>query len=261
MAEKLGLGFALSGGGARGFAHAGAIKALEEVGIYPDIIAGTSAGAIFGALYGVGYSPDEIFKLFKSKEFTSFASLKVPKDSFLDNSGLRAFFEKNFKGNNFETLKYPLITVATDMDQCKMKKMDSGNLVDAVMASSCVPIVFPPVEIEGTHYVDGGVFCNFPVSVLKKRCEMVLGINVSPLVPTQFKKSLLHIAERTYHMMSLSNTVEDRKRCDVLIEINEVGEISMFELKKIDHLFEAGYNGAKKVIEEKWSLLEKYSRK
>ena len=108
-----------------------------------------------------------------------------------------------------------MIVVATDLDNGESHEFDSGPIVEAVTASCSIPIIFSPVVINGVHYVDGGLFHNFPVSIIRDRCERVIGVNVSPLVPQKYKQTIFHIAERSYHYMFRANTLEDREMCDV----------------------------------------------
>ena len=117
-----------------------------------------------------------------------------------------------------------------------------------------MPIIFSPVEIEGVHYVDGGLFRNFPVSTIRDECERVIGVNVSPLVPHRYKQTLFHIAERSYHYMFQANTLEDRELGDVRIEAKEFGLYKTFDLENIELISQIGYEAAaeafRKVVEE-----------
>ena len=149
------IGLALSGGGAKGFAHLGALQALEEKGIRPDIIAGTSAGAIVGAFYACGFKPKEILEMFMKHDVKDFLSFTLPKESFLKYDGFRKFMEKTFPVKSFEELKIPLYTVAADFDNGLCKVFTEGELVPRVLASCTIPIVFKPIKIDGVRYVDG----------------------------------------------------------------------------------------------------------
>ena len=108
------LGYALSGGGAKGFAHLGALKVLEKSGLKPDVIAGTSAGALAGVFYADGYQPEEIIELFKKRDFRDFVELSIPKSGLLKSTGLHGFLKKNLRAKCFEDLKIPFFSVATD---------------------------------------------------------------------------------------------------------------------------------------------------
>ena len=110
------LGLALSGGGAKGFAHIGAFKLLEECNLKPDIIAGTSAGALMGALFADGYSADEIKELFTGREFSEFAQIQLPKAGLFDSKRFKYFLRRHLRAKTFEELSIPLIVIATDLD-------------------------------------------------------------------------------------------------------------------------------------------------
>jgi len=238
------LGLALSGGGAKGFAHVGVFKLLEECQIRPDIISGTSAGALAGCLYADGYNSEEIKHIFMGKEFSEFAKIQLPKAGLFDNSRLTKFLRKHLHAKRIEDLEIPLVIVATDLDHGVSHEFRSGPIAEAVTASCSVPMIFSPVEIGGIHYVDGGLFRNFPVTNIRNECEKVVGVNVSPLIPQKYKQTIYYIAERSYHYMFRANTTEDRHLCDVLIEAEEFGGFKMFDLENVDRIADIGYYAA-----------------
>ncbi|MDD6210274.1 MAG: patatin-like phospholipase family protein [Bacteroidales bacterium] len=251
--KTFGLGLALSGGGSKGFAHLGAFKAIEEFGMKPEIIAGTSVGALMGVLYADGYKPEEIAELFKGKEFKSFAEFQMPRVGIFSSQGFRKFLKAHLHAKHFEELAIPLIAVATDLDNGQSVNFDKGPLIEVITASCSIPLIFNPVVISGIHYVDGGLFRNFPVSVIRDECETVIGVNVSPLIPMEYKQTLLHIAERSYHYMFKANTLKDRMLCDVLVENREFGEFKTFDLENIDVLFDLGYNATVEALRKKYN--------
>lgn len=243
------LGLALSGGGAKGFAHIGVFKMLEECGLRPDIVAGTSVGALMGALFADGYGADEIKELFTGREFSEFAQLQLPKSGLFDSKRFRDFLKRHLRAKNIEDLEIPMVIVATDLDNGISHEFRSGPIVEAVTASCSIPIIFSPVVIEGIHYVDGGLFHNFPVSIIREECQRVIGVNVSPLIPQKYKQTIFHIAERSYHYMFRANTLEDREMCDVLIEAEEFGLYKTFDLENVDQIANIGYVAAGKAFE------------
>ena len=256
------LGLALSGGGAKGFAHLGVFQFLNECSLKPDIISGTSAGAVVGALYADGYSPQEIRNFFSGREFSEFAQLQIPKSGLFDMSRFKNFFRRNLRAKRIEDLAIPLVIVATDLDNGQSHEFRKGPLVEAIAASCCIPIIFSPVEIDGVHYVDGGLFRNFPVTTIREECERVIGVNVSPLIPHRYKQTIFHIAERSYHYMFQANTLEDRDACDVLIEAKEVGLYKTFDLDNVDLISQVGYEASidafKQVMQEnRFEMVEK----
>lgn len=243
------LGLALSGGGAKGFAHLGVFKLLEECGLMPDVIVGTSVGSLMGTLFADGYSADELKELFTGREFSEFAQLQLPKSGLFDSKRFSYFLKRHLRAKTFEELKIPMIVVATDLDNGESHEFSSGPIVEAVTASCSIPIIFSPVVINGVHYVDGGLFHNFPVSIIRDICERVIGVNVSPLVPQKYKQTIFHIAERSYHYMFRANTLEDREMCDVLIEAEEFGIYKTFDLENVEQITSIGYDAAVRAFE------------
>ena len=251
---KYKIGLALSGGGAKGFAHIGAIKALEELGIKPDIISGTSAGSVVGALYASGLTPDEILDLFVDKDFGDFTEFAILSGGVFKPSKFISFLKKHLKISTFEELKIPLRVVATDLDNGKSVSFKSGSLAERVMASCCVHVVFSPIEIDGIHYVDGGLFKNFPVSTIRDECDFIIGINVSPIISLEYKKSIVHVAERSYQFVFKANTVEDKRLCDILVEIDEALQYNTFDLKNVKEIYDIGYTSVKEAFDERGAL-------
>ncbi len=244
------LGVALSGGGAKGFAHLGVLKALEEKGIRPSIISGTSAGAFAGVLYADGNSPDEILSFFHKKAFKEFAELTIPHTGIFKADRFKQFLKTHIKARTFEELKTPLRVVATDIANGTSVVFDKGPLIPAITASCAYPIVFTPVEIEKVYYVDGGLFKNFPVTPIRFDCETIIGVNVAPLTKLKYKNSLLYIAERSFHYISVSNSLADRKLCDILIEPDRLSSYAMFTLDHTKEIFNVGYEIAIEELEK-----------
>lgn len=256
MKKKYPLGLALSGGGVKGFAHAGALRALHEHGIRPDIIAGTSAGSVVAVLYAAGYSPEGICEIFRSKGYGYFVTPGLRASGMFNPSKFVKFLQQSVKYENLEDLPIPVRVVATDLDHGKSVVFSQGRVAERVMASSSIPIVFMPAEIDGVTYVDGGIFRNFPVSVIRGECEKVIGVNVSPLVPDSYKKNMLGIAERSYNFMFRGNTMRDRKLCDVLIEMPEALQYGNLDLAKLDTIYQLGYEITSRQLEEQLHKLK-----
>lgn len=256
--KKFKLGLALSGGGAKGFAHCGALQALEEFGIKPDVIAGTSAGAIVGALYAAGNTPVEISRMFIGKEFSNFVKFLIPKAGFFDHSPFQDFLMEYLQVKTFEELSIPLYIVASDLDHGRSAVFSKGELARPILASCSVPVIFNPIEIDGVHYVDGGIFRNFPVVPIREMCEQVIGINVSPLISSEYKQNMIQIAQRSYHFMFKANSIEDKALCDFLIEVQEAQQYSTFDLDNIDQIFRVGYEDAVKTLESTYNMKRKH---
>ncbi|MGV8964454.1 MAG: patatin-like phospholipase family protein [Candidatus Saccharimonadaceae bacterium] len=250
--NKYNIGYALSGGGSRGFAHLGVIKALEERRIKPDIIAGTSSGALAGVLYADGFTTDEIADMFKKTKFKQFVELMFPTTGLFKPTGLHQFLKSNLRARTFEQLNVPFIAVATDWKKGITVNLSEGDkLIESVVASCCVPLIFSPVNIDGQEYVDGGIFKNLPVSTIREQCNVLFGINVTIKMPPEEKHNLKYVAERTFNLMSISNTLADKKLCDVLIEVIGIEKHWMFDLSNMDLIIETGYECAVNKLKER----------
>lgn len=245
------IGIALSGGGIKGLCHVGVLKALEEHGIRPDIISGVSAGSVVGALYADGYSPDEIAALFEDISFRQMTKPRIPSSGFFKMDIFQHFLTKKLRAKTFEELSIPLRIVATNLDNGQSVTFSTGRLVDPIIASCSVPVLFSPKMIDGVNYVDGGVLKNFPVSTIYGDCEKVIGVNASPLVAAEYKLSVLSIASRSYHFMFKANILHDIELCDLLIEPVDMGNYDTFDVDKGREIFELGYLTTKQLLTNK----------
>ncbi len=245
------IGIALSGGGIKGLCHAGVLKALEEQGIKPNIISGVSSGAVVGALYADGYSPDEIAHLFEDLSFRKLTKIQIPDGGFFKIDSFEKFLTKNLRARTFEELRIPLRIVATDLDKGRSVTFSTGNLIDPILASCSIPVLFSPKVIDGVHYVDGGVLKNFPVTTIRNDCERVIGINASPLVADEYKLSILNVATRSYSFMFKANIFYDKEICDLLIEPIDMGNYETFDIDKGREIYELGYKSTRQMLENK----------
>ncbi len=242
-------GYALSGGFIKGFAHLGAMQALLEHDIQPDILIGVSAGALAGAFFADGNTPYKCLDFFNGHTFRGLSKIAISKSGIFSLDLFEEFLKENLKSKRIEDLKRPLIIVATDLDNGKSVLFRKGNLAERITASCAMPIMFTPRTINNTTYVDGGVLKNLPVSFIRKECRRVVGINVSPLNACEYKKNLWNIALRSYHFMFKANTLEDRELCDLLIEPYNLTEYSFHKLEKAEEIFMHGYKIANETIE------------
>lgn len=235
------LGLAMSGGGARGFAHAGALLAFQRLGIQPDIVAGVSAGSVVAVMYAAGVPPKEILKMFQELKFNDLTELSVPKDGFFKLDKFKTFLRKHIPYRNIEDLPIPTVIGATDFDHGEWVAMTSGDIVECVTASCSIPIVFPPARINGVRYVDGGVLHNLPSIAIRDKCRYLIGINCSPLAAGHHKNNLMDIALRSYDLVARTNVVKDMGLCDLTIQTDEIAGYKVFNLKEIERVFRIGY--------------------
>lgn len=240
------IGYVLSGGGARGLAHLGVIKLLEELGLKPYAIAGTSAGAIAGALYASGKTPAEILSLFKNTSLFGWSNIAWQKDGFFSMDVLRKLLKDSIAEDNFETLPVKLFVAATDLLEGKSVIFSKGSIIDAVVASASVPVIFEPIKHKGMLLVDGGILNNFPAEQLTDICDVVIGSCVNNIEKGVDNASFFktkNILDRCFHL-AIANTVYSKiKLCDVFIDIPLHG-FDMYDIKMADTIFEIGYKTA-----------------
>jgi len=250
MIRKYNIGLVLSGGAARGFAHLGVIKALEEFGMKPNIISGVSAGAIAGALYADGFAPEEILEIYTRKSIFEFMQMTVPKTGIFKATGLKETLKKNLRAKTFDELKIPLVVTATNLLEGKSEYFREGDLVEAILASSCVPVLFEAVLINKIPYIDGGVMNNMPVEPIAHLCKKLIGVYINPTGQISQLKGLVHIAERAFHLAIASEMRTKQSMFDVFIEPPEITNYSLFDLKKAPELFEVGYRKTVEILKK-----------
>lgn len=246
--RKYSLGFALSGGFIKGFAHLGVMQALIEYDLRPEIISGVSAGALAGAFYADGNEPYKVLDFFSGHKFQDLTKIVLPKVGLFELTEFIDFLKSNLKSTNLEELPVPLIITATDLDHGKSTQFRTGSIAERVAASCCMPVLFAPIKIDGVHYVDGGVLMNLPVSTIRRDCDKVVAINVSPLMATDYKMNIVSIALRSYHFMFRANTFSERCNCDLLIEPYNLDGYSNTELEKAEEIFDQGYRAASDIL-------------
>ena len=128
------------------------------------------------------------------------------------------------------------------------KTFATGPVIDIVCASCSIPVLFSPVIIDNVHYVDGGVLRNFPVTPIRPFCDIVMGVNVNPMVAKEYKKSIIGIAERSYGFIFKSNTLADMKLCDILIQTKEIIDYNIFDIENLREIAACGYRDTQEVI-------------
>ncbi len=248
MAVKYKTGIVLSGGGARGFSHLGVLQALNEAGIYPDIISGVSAGAIVGVFYADGYKPTDILKILNGNKRLDYLSFSIPKDGLMEMTGLIKILNRYLHARIFEDLKIPLIVPATDLNNGKINYFSSGELINIIVASSSIPVLFKPVIIDKIEYLDGGIMDNFPVQPLYQKCETLIGSHANPVGYVKKFNNMFSIAERTFHLSVASHVIDKKNELDLFIDPPVLHKFNILDPAKGNEIFEIGYNEAKKKL-------------
>jgi len=243
------LGVTFSGGGARGFAHAGALMAIEEAGLQPDAVAGVSAGSVIAVLYAAGVKPLSMVRIFAHTGFRNFAGLCFGRGGIFNIEKFENFVMRALGGVRYlEDLRIPTYIAATDLDHGSTVAFSSGEIGPRMLASCSIPIVFSPVKIDGVNYVDGGVLRNHPAWIIRDKCETLIGVNVSPLMPVKDYRTILGMAMRTYRLMTKANQSADMALCDVSVVTPEIADCSVFNLKNIKRIFISGYVQTRKAL-------------
>lgn len=239
-------GLVLSGGGYRGIAHIGVIKFLEELDIQITHIAGTSAGAVVGAFYAAGYSADEMLEFFIRTDLFSWRNYAFRKAGMLDPMKFYDTFLPYFPHNRFERLEKELFISKTNLETGSNEVVHSGELIANLLASAALPLMFAPVEIEGTLYVDGGIVNNFPATSLYDHCTSLIGVYVNPLAPIRSTKlsSSLSVMERALHIGIAQNAIPQFQLCDIMITPKSLNKYSLLDRKHKKEIFEVGYQAA-----------------
>ncbi|HZW62166.1 MAG TPA: patatin-like phospholipase family protein [Flavobacteriaceae bacterium] len=244
------IGLVLSGGGVRGIAHIGVIKALEEHGIYPTHIAGTSVGAIVGALYAYNYNWEAILHFFRSLQIFDFSKYAVGKPGIIDTEKFYPTFKAYLKDDHFDALQKSLVITATNILDGSLETFTEGELIKPVLASAAFPGIFTPVKINNTFYIDGGALNNFPVEFLKPTCSVIIGSYVNGIAPVTIKelKHLHQVLERAVKLKLVKEDYAKFNQCDLVIYTKELEKYGTFDKKHLDEIFTLGYNRALEML-------------
>ena len=242
------IGLVLSGGGARGIAHLGIIKALQEMGIRFDQLAGTSAGAIAGALLAQGYSPDESLKIIESSSFVRHLRPAWNRMGLLRIDTAIELYKKYIPHDSFEGLQIPLHIVAVDLNAGEQVIFERGELIRPVLASCCLPGVFEPLMINKRQFVDGGVLNNLPVDAIEHKVDILIGSHCNVLGPRKPIRSMRGVIERSLVLAVQSKTKDRFAKCAVLIEPPQLAQYSTTDISKARELFRIGYQHTRSMI-------------
>jgi NTE family protein len=215
------IALALGGGAVRGFAHVGVIKILEAQGIVADIVVGTSAGSLVGALYAGGYSGFELQKIAMKLDESSVGDWIFPDRGFIKGELLQNFINSALKNRPIEKLNKTFAVVATDLRSGAPIVFRTGDTGIAVRASSSIPGVFQPVNINGREYVDGGLVSPIPVKVAKSLgADIVIAVDIGNKPKFANVEGTLGILLQTFNIMSESISAYELAQAEVVIRPN-----------------------------------------
>ena len=255
----------LGGGAARGFAHVGVIRALEQEKIPIDLIVGTSVGSLIGAIYANDMNSMELewtaFLLEKNNLFDYGMMTAITGMGAARGDRLEDFVKSKIPVVNIENLKIPFAAVATDLNRGTRVVLDKGSVAKAVRASSAIPGVFPPVDHQGKMLVDGGVIDNIPVSVARgKGADFVIAVDISEQVINFNITNVLDVMLQSITIMGAENAKIRKKEADVLIS-PKVGDVGMLDFTQKKRCMMAGIEATQKVMPEIKAKIEEWGRK
>lgn len=247
MTHQFSVGIVLSGGGARGIAHIGVLKALEEAEIFPEIISGASAGSLVGLLYAAGITPDEMLDIIKETSIFDIVRPSFTSLGFSDLSKLQQLLSPFVTANTFEELRNPFYVSVTNFSLGRNEIIHTGPLWEVILASCTIPILFKAQEINGFLYVDGGLLNNLPTQPLRKMSKCLIGVNVMPVQSQKDLKGLGALTNRTFELITWTNTISSLPLCDIVIT-PACEDYGLFNIHKAEELYTLGYETAKKKL-------------
>lgn len=255
----------LGGGAARGFAHIGVIRALEQEKIPIDMIVGTSVGSLIGAIYAYDANSFELewtaFSLEKDDLFDYGILTAITGMGAAKGEKLETFVKNKVLVPNIEDLKIPFVAVATDLNLGKRVELDRGSVAKAVQASSAIPGVFSPVDYQGKLLVDGGLIDNIPISVARERgADLIIAVDISENVINYNITNVIDVILQAVTIMAFENVKYKRKEADVLI-LPAVGNVSMLDFTQKKRCMQAGIDATQKVIPEIKKKIEEWEKK
>lgn len=257
------VGLALSSGNARGFAHIGVLRVLEEAQVPIDIVAGTSVGALIGGLYCAGRSLDEIEEIAQGfkQNFSPFGGLwdipLIPRSGIFRGRKAIKWLESLYEGKTFEQLAIPLRTVAADVITGEEVVSASGSVAEAVRASASIPAILEPAHLNGRYLIDGGSVNPVPVSVLSKQADIIIAVSVIPSLTDRMHRRELLESGRLPNLLGIyfgdreimeAGIIESRMgQVDVLIQ-PDVTRFTTFQYDALDELIEEGARAAQRML-------------
>ena len=256
------IGLSLSGGGAKGVAHLGMIKCLEDNDIYVDIMSGTSSGSMVAILYSMGLNTDEILNILMSCDFKSFKTITKLWSQYglIDTNELFKLLEKKLKKYNLSNMKFkdlniPTYISATNIQQGTEKVFSNEEtpeqyVLEAMLASSSYPLAFSPTEIDSILYSDGGILNHFPVNLIYGKCNYLIGSYVTPnetFNSEKDKEHLKHPKNTVFRAFSLQGVNAEYNKfhfCNYVFSPSILSHYSTFDVSNatLKKIFNIGYS-------------------
>lgn len=251
------LGLALGGGAARGFAHLGVLKALNEAGVRPDFVAGTSAGSVVGALFCAGHSWEEILHKTATMKWTNLVTLTLPRLGLVRPEGLGELIDALVGGSMVEDLDIPFAAVAVDLVAACPVVIDTGPVTDAVVASCSIPGIFVPAERDGALLVDGGVLNSVPADVVRSMGAgfvMAVDLNADVHGSKEHPENLVEVIIRSMALMMGATSSRGLGEADLVIRPDLAG-FSYHDMSRRDEMVARGEQAALRALDQVTRML------
>ena len=248
--RKKKIGLALGGGAVLGAAHIGVLKAIEEFNIPISYIAGTSIGAIISAFYAFGKNWEEMAILLKGLNWLDISRISLSQFGLLSNKKLGKLITDNLGDVSFDEACIPLAMIATDITSGEKVVLKSGNVAAAVMASSCIPGIFIPVEIDNRLLVDGELVENVPISPLKDMgANFIISVDLFGKLKQKKPENIIEVLFKSFHIALETATKLQTEESDILIR-PDLSPFNTFDISKAENIIEIGYMEAKRMLGE-----------
>jgi NTE family protein len=253
--EQITVGLALGGGAARGIAHIGILQQLEQVGMRIDYLAGTSAGAVVGALYASGVTTQELKEFAGSLKWRDIFAPHISLKGILSGKPLVKLLQTHCRTTRFEDLRIPFAVVASDFEIGESVAITKGDLFPAVQASCSIPLLCPPVPLNGRYYIDGGFAAEVPVKAVRDMgADVVIACDVNHQAnlltkPSNFVITLIHLMR----LVAKRNAEEAKKQANIVMNVDMSG-ISLTDFQKGEESIQRG----RRTVEMHFPELQKF---
>ena len=261
MRDKPRIGLALGSGASRGLAHIGVLQVLEEHGIYPDFISGSSIGAIVGALYAAGVKPSMMEGIAKNIDVKGYYDIKVPRQGFIQGKKIEELMRLLTGDRTFDQLKIPLSITAVDLIKCETIILNQGKVYKAIRASISIPGIFVPVYDGDRVLVDGGLLERVPIRVVEEMgADIVIGVDVGFRGEHRRPNGLLEIILQSIDVMGLE-ILKNRVGGDEILICPSVNSINPMDFEQVDECIYQGRKAAEEAIEKILEKIENFKRR
>ncbi len=237
----------LSGGAARGIAHIGVIKALEELGFSIKALSGVSAGSIVAVFYSYGYTPEDMLKLVKETRWFSLFRPRIPRSGLFSFKRAEKYLKELIAVDRLERLPRRVYICTTDLFTARSIYFGKGELAPILLGSCALPGIFEPVRYERYVLIDGGVMNNLPVEPFERYKTLKVGVDVNPIERVNRVGNIVNVLIRSFFLAVRSNVDKRKELCDIVIT-PDIVEYSPLDVRKADKLYELGYRKTLKVM-------------